>query len=128
MMKGAATIFTVRDLMASVAYYRDMIGFDVTFQYGAPPFYACMCRDEVSLHLRDANKNAEWVAGNGAIAVFVDDVDALHADLVTRGAKVPRAPRDYAYGMRDFDVADLDGNYLTFGMKSREVETGEGKR
>jgi uncharacterized glyoxalase superfamily protein PhnB len=128
MMKGAATIFTVRDLMASVACYRDMIGFDVTFQYGAPPFYACMCRDEVSLHLRDANKNAEWVAGNGAIAVFVDDVDALNADLVTRGAKVPRAPWDYAYGMRDFDVADLDGNYLTFGMKSREVETGEGKR
>jgi hypothetical protein len=30
--------------------------------------------------------------------------------------------------MRDFDVADLDGNYLTFGMKSRETEIGEGKR
>jgi predicted lactoylglutathione lyase len=128
MMKGAATIFTVRDLMASVAYYRDMVGFDVTFQYGDPPFYGCMCRDEVSLHLRDANKNAEWVAGNGAIAVFVDDVDALNADLVTRGAKVPRAPWNYAYSMRDFDVADLDGNCLTFGMKSREAETGEGQR
>jgi uncharacterized glyoxalase superfamily protein PhnB len=116
MMKGAATIFTVQDLVASVAYYRDKIGFDVTFQYGEPPFYACLCRDKVSLHLRDANRNAKWVAGNGAIAVFVDDVDSLHVDLVKRGAKVLQAPRDYAYGMRDFDVADPDGNRLTFGM------------
>jgi uncharacterized glyoxalase superfamily protein PhnB len=125
MMKCAATIFTVRDLMASIAYYRDKIGFEVTFQYGEPPFYACLCRDEVSLHLRDASKNAEWVAGNGAIVVFVDDVDSLHGDLVKRGAKVLQAPRDYAYGMRDFDVADPDGNHLTFGMQSREPDNSE---
>jgi catechol 2,3-dioxygenase-like lactoylglutathione lyase family enzyme len=119
MMKGAATIFTVRDLMASIAYYRDKMDFMVTFEYGEPPYYACLYHDEVSLHLRSASKNAEWVAGNGAIAVFVDDVDALHADLVESGANVIKVPRDYAYGMRDFDVADPDGNQLTFGMETR---------
>jgi hypothetical protein len=31
---------------------------------------------------------------------------------------VIKAPQDYAYGMRDFDVVDLDGNHLTFGMES----------
>jgi len=124
MLKIAATIFTVRDLMASIAYYHDKMGFEVTFQYGEPPFYACLCRDEVSLHLRDANKNPEWVAGNGAIAVFVDEVDALHADMVERGAAVIKAPRDYAYGMRDFEVADPDGNHLTFGMESRVAREG----
>jgi hypothetical protein len=29
-----------------------------------------------------------------------------------------KAPRNYDYGMRDFDVVDLDGNQLTFGMES----------
>ena len=119
MMKGAATIFTVRDLAASVAHYRNSLGFDVTFQFGEPPFYACLCRDDVSVHLRAADKNVAWIPGNGAIAVFVNDVDTLHAELLRRGAKVLKPPLDYAYGMRDFDVADPDGNQLTFGMASR---------
>ena len=29
----------------------DTLGFTVTFQYGTPTFYACLCRDEVALHL-----------------------------------------------------------------------------
>jgi catechol 2,3-dioxygenase-like lactoylglutathione lyase family enzyme len=120
MLSGSATIFTVRDLAASVAHYRDVLGFAVTFQYGEPTYYyACLCRDAVSLHLRGAGKNARWTVGTGAIAVFVDDVDALHADLAARGANVLKPPQDYAYGMRDFDVADPDGNQLTFGMESR---------
>jgi hypothetical protein len=44
-------------------------------------------------------------------------VDALHADLAERGAKVQKAPADYDYGLRDFDVADLDGNMIFFGME-----------
>jgi uncharacterized glyoxalase superfamily protein PhnB len=36
-----------------------------------------------------------------------------------RGANVLKPPQDYAYGMRDFDVADPDGNHLTFGMETR---------
>jgi predicted enzyme related to lactoylglutathione lyase len=119
MMTGAATIFTVHDVGASLAYYRDLLGFGVTFQYGEPTYYVCLCRDEVAIHLRGAEKKSNWVPGNGAIAVFVTDVDALHAELVARGAKVLQPPRDYPYGMRDFGVADLDGNQLTFGMESR---------
>jgi len=115
MMVGAATVFVVRDLTASLAHYRDALGFAVSFEYGEPTFYACLCRDEVQLHLNAAS-NTKRIPGNGAIAVFVDNVDALHADLVGRGAKVLKPPQDYAYGMRDFDVIDPDGNQLTFGQ------------
>jgi catechol 2,3-dioxygenase-like lactoylglutathione lyase family enzyme len=118
MLVGAATIFSVRDLAASVAHYRDVLGFTVTFQYGAPAFYACLCRDEVAIHLR---AGTAWPPGNGAIAVFVKDVDALHAELIARGAKVLKPPQDYDYGMRDFDVADPDGNQLTFGMETQSA-------
>jgi hypothetical protein len=34
---------------------------------------------------------------------------------------VLKPPQDYAYGMRDFDVADLDGNQLTFGMETQSA-------
>jgi hypothetical protein len=38
--------------------------------------------------------------------------------LTARGANVLKAPQDYANGMRDFDITDLDGNQLVFGMES----------
>lgn len=120
MMVGAATVFVVRDIAASVAHYRDALGFDVTFEYGEPIYYACLCRDEVQLHLL-AGGGTTRLAGNGGLCIFVRDVDAVHAELAASGAKVIKPPADYAYGMRDFDVTDLDGNQITFGMQSRGV-------
>jgi len=119
MLVGAATVVTVTNIAASMAYYRDALGFDVAFDYGEPTFYVGLCRDEVTLHLRAAAQQPSWVAGNGAVAIFVDDVDTLHDELAVRGARIVKPPQDYAYGMRDFDVDDLDGNRLTFGMPSK---------
>ena len=118
MLIGAATVFVVGDITKSIAHYRYALGFDVTFQYGQPTFYACLCRDEIALHLLAAQET-ERLPGNGGICVFVQDVDRVYAELVERGAKVIKPPQDYDYGMRDFDVVDLDGNHLTFGMESR---------
>ena len=115
MITGTATVLTVRDIAASIAYYRAALGFAVTFEYGEPTFYVCLCRDEAALHLIAASKT-ERVPGNGALCIFVEDVDALHAELVGRKAKVVKPPDDYDYGMREFDVVDLDGNQIFFGM------------
>lgn len=117
MMVGAATVFVVRDVAASLAYYRDALGFTVTFEYGQPIYYVCLCRDEVALHLLSGRETTRQ-PGNGGLCVFVRDVDAVHAELASRGVRVVKAPADYAYGMRDFDVTDLDGNQITFGMES----------
>ena len=118
MMAGAATVFIVNDIAKSVEYYRGALGFKVTFQYGKPTFYSCLCRDEVALHLLAAHETKQ-LPGNGSICVFVKDVDSVHAELVARGARVIKSLQNYDYGMRDFDVIDIDGNHLTFGMESR---------
>jgi catechol 2,3-dioxygenase-like lactoylglutathione lyase family enzyme len=114
-MVGAATVFVVSDITRSIEHYRDALGFAVTFQYGNPTFYACLCRDEVALHLLAAHRTHR-LPGNGGICVFVRDVDAVYGELAARGAKVVKPPANYDYGMRDFDVVDLDANQLTFGM------------
>jgi len=118
MLIGSAAVFIVGSLLESVAYYRDALGFKVTFEYGAPTFYACLYRDEVALHLLAAQQTKQ-LPGHGGICVFVKDVDGVYAELSQRGAKVIKPPQTYDYGMRDFDVVDLDGNHLTFGMESR---------
>jgi catechol 2,3-dioxygenase-like lactoylglutathione lyase family enzyme len=117
MMVGAATVFVVNDIAESLGHYRDVLGFAVTFQYGDPTFYVCLCRDEVALHLIAAHRTKR-LPGNGAICIFVRDVDAVHAELAARGANIVKPPQDYDYGMRDFDVLDPDGNQLVFGMGS----------
>lgn len=117
MMVGAATVFVVDDVSKSVEHYCEALGFTVTFRYGEPAFYACLCRDEVAVHLLAAQETKR-LPGQGGICVFVKDVDGVHAELAARGANVIKPPKNYDYGMRDFDVLDLDGNYLTFGMES----------
>jgi hypothetical protein len=59
------------------------------------------------LHLLAAHETKR-LPGRGAVCVFVRDVDRVHAELVARGANVVKPPKTYDYGMRDFDVLDLD--------------------
>jgi uncharacterized glyoxalase superfamily protein PhnB len=117
MMTTAATVFTVSDIGASVGYYRDALGFTVTFQYGDPPICACLRRDDVNLHLVAA-QGTRRVTGDGALSVLVNDVEALYTELAARGARVFTPPQNDGDGMRDFGVVDPDGNNLTFGMQS----------
>ncbi len=110
----SAAVFVVRDLGASVAYFRDALGFDVAFSYGEPAFYAGVCRGAVTIHLQAASQT-QRPAGAVRLYVFVASADAVHRELVGRGARIMNPPASYPYGMRDFDVADPDGNSLVFG-------------
>lgn len=111
-------MLVVRDVLQSVAHYRDVLGFHTEFLYGDPTFYAGVERDNVVIHLQAASETKRQ-PGHGAVNIFVTDVDALYRELTSRGARTLHEPRDYAYGMRDFDLTDLDGNQLCFGMESR---------
>jgi uncharacterized glyoxalase superfamily protein PhnB len=116
---GAATVFVVRDVLRSVEHYRDVLGFHTEFTYGQPTFYAGVERDGVVIHLQAASETKRQ-PGHGAVNVFVTDVDALYQELKSRGARTLKEPKDYPYGMRDFDIHDLDDSQLCFGMESKQ--------
>jgi hypothetical protein len=58
---------------------------------------------EFSIHLQAASETKRQ-PGDGALNVFVTDVDALYQELKSRGARTLNEPKDYPYGMRDFNV------------------------
>jgi len=49
----------------------------------------------------------------------VDDVDALHAEIVARGA-ASTSPKDTHYGMREIVVTTVDGHRIVFGQEVRK--------
>src|SRR4029079_1188971 len=103
-----------------LAYYCDRLGFEVAFVWGKPTtFYGGVCSGKGTLHLIAGDRTPRQ-PGHGAVAIEVDDVDALHGALVKRGAKVLKAPANYGYGLRGVDVSEPDGNMLFFGMELKQ--------
>jgi uncharacterized glyoxalase superfamily protein PhnB len=121
---GSATVFVVEDVLRSVAFYRDRLGFDVAFTYGEPVFYGGVCRGDVTIHLQAA-RASKHQRGQGAINIFTADVDAVYEEFRQRGVAATNAPADRPYGMRDFDLTDPDGNFLCFGTGLGEGNSGE---
>lgn len=117
-MFGAAPMFTVADCAAACAHYRDVLGFAINYDDGE---YVTLSRGDTKIHLCLSSVlrvPAEYrrLPGQGSAYVFCDDVDALHDELRARGARIQKPPQTYDYGMRDFNVLDLEGNQLVFGM------------
>ena len=115
-------MFVVKDVLRSVEHYRDVLGFHTEFTYGQPTFYAGVERDNVAIHFQAASESKRQ-PGHGGVNIFVTDVDALYHELKARGASTLNEPKDYPYGMRDFDINDPDGNQLCFGMESKQSPT-----
>jgi hypothetical protein len=47
----------------------------------------------------------------------VDDVDALHGELVKSGGKIVSAPKDEPHGCREMLVEDGNGLFICFGQE-----------
>ena len=102
------TGFTVKSLDRSIAFYRDLLGFEIAFEWNpnAPYIHELVGYPTVDLHtailrlpgtdvclelLEYRNVSQAPVdmrngnVGNGHIAFNVDDLDTLYAELVKKG-------------------------------------------
>jgi catechol 2,3-dioxygenase-like lactoylglutathione lyase family enzyme len=123
-----APVLIVESVEKSVAYYRDRLGFALVGSFGDPPEMAFVGRDAIQLMLQDAegkprpgsNRRYKSVAWDAL--VWARDVDALHADLQAREARILKAPHRTFYGHREMEVADLDGHVLCFSQPPAGAE------
>lgn len=106
----AAPGLKVHDLNAAKRYYVEVLGFTAGYSNEG---YATLERDSVPGHLElDTSGNG---AGRGFCYMRIENVDLLYQEFVANGAHVDRPIEDSPYGMRDFNIADPDGNVLGFG-------------
>jgi catechol 2,3-dioxygenase-like lactoylglutathione lyase family enzyme len=117
MLKQAIPNIFVKDFQAALAYYTGPLGFHPLFVFGDPPFYAHVARDEAILAIRHVDKPViNHTAGEDLLSAFIEvsDVDALHQELQTAGARIRQAPRDEPWAMRSLIACDLDDNLICF--------------
>jgi catechol 2,3-dioxygenase-like lactoylglutathione lyase family enzyme len=104
-----APVLHVPDVSATVAFYRDVLGFTCDF---GDDTYAVVWRDNSAIHfVRDEG-------GPRGVHLFqwVKDVDAYYREVVNRGAKGAAEPTDQSYGIREFGLCDINGVEIVFGQ------------
>ncbi|MEA2711565.1 MAG: hypothetical protein QOF78_4166 [Phycisphaerales bacterium] len=121
---GTAPVLLVEDVAHSVAYYCVILGFKVEFTQNEK--YMGVFRDGVHVHLAAANgaplhsNRVAWTETDtfrpADVNFFVSDVDALYAEFKAKGATIDAPPINQAYGVRDFQVTDLNGYMLRFNQ------------
>jgi catechol 2,3-dioxygenase-like lactoylglutathione lyase family enzyme len=118
----SAPYFPVADVEATASYYERVFGFDREYGAGTPPQFAICTRDGLAIMLRKVSAPERIVpnerqGGTWDAFFWVDDAQALHAELTTKGADVVYGPLvQEAYQMLEFAVRDRDGHVLGFGQ------------
>lgn len=104
------------DFDASLAFYRDVLGWSVTESWGGQgaPRGAALSGGGTKLVIGE--RAAQGGAGLGAVPrvhLDIHDLEARFARL-PKGTHVVRPPEDTAWGTRWFVVRDPDGNLIAF--------------
>ena len=129
-ISGISPFFIVSHVPSSLSFYRDRLGFEITFQGPAPDdiFFGIVRRGGAQILLKDIGVDpvpnctrdikkgiARWDA-----FVYVPDPDALAAEFASRNVEFLRPLNDDEVkedddGLRGFEVKDADGYVLFFG-------------
>jgi catechol 2,3-dioxygenase-like lactoylglutathione lyase family enzyme len=124
-ISAIAPFFIVRNVPAALAFYRDRLGFDVTFEGPAPNdiFFGIVQRggamimlkevgvDPVPNYTRDIKQGiARWDA-----YLEVPEPDALAEEFASRQVEFFVPLQDTTDGLRGFELQDADGYVLFFG-------------
>lgn len=121
----SAPYFPVADVAATIAFYNQALGFGTDYEAGSPPVFAICSRDGFGLMFRKVESGekicpSEAQGGTWDAFFWVDDAEALHAELAARGVTIVYPPTRQEYGMLEFAVRDRDGHVLGFGQTTAE--------
>lgn len=124
-ISAISPFFIVRHVPASLAFYRDRLGFEITFQGPAPDdiFFGIVRRGGAQILLKavgvepQPNPTRDVKQGIARWDAFVDvpDPDALAAEFGSRKVEFVEPLADTDDGLRGFALRDADGYVLFFG-------------
>jgi Glyoxalase/Bleomycin resistance protein/Dioxygenase superfamily len=119
MIRQIAPQFFTLDIVGTLAYYKDKLGFECLGTWQDPPVYAIVARDQHAIHFRCAEPPTPNPSKSSAelldAYIFIEDADVLHAEYAARGVEFARGLANMPWNSREFVVKDCDGRLLAFG-------------
>lgn len=118
-------IITTPDLAAALAFYRDLLGATVSYEFRGPDGDPGDVGLELgSAHLGIGRDPAATTGGRERFSlwVYADDCDEAIEQLRTAGVQIVEEPADQPWGERVARVADPDGNPVIIGQHPAAVE------
>ena len=122
---GISPFFIVRDVPTSLSFYRDRLGFEITFEGPEPDdiFFGIVRRDGAQILLKDVGvapvpnytRDIKQGIARWDAFVAVPDPDALAAEFASRNVEFFEPLKDTDDGLRGFELKDADGYVLFFG-------------
>jgi hypothetical protein len=99
----------VRDYHAARSWYERLLGTEPAFfPHGTEAVW------ELAEHRYLFIVEDRDAPGGGTITIFVDDLDAITAEIASRGIE-PAERETYSNGVRKATYRDVDGNEIGFG-------------
>jgi lactoylglutathione lyase len=111
-------VLFVGDLDRAKTFYRDTLGLEIRFEDESSVYFHLEGAALMLLNTAGAQDllSADAVAtqrppgATSQLVSFVDDVDAVYADLSAKGVEFVREPIDREWGLRTAHFKDPDGN------------------
>lgn len=128
-MKSIIPALAVADIEKSVAFYSEVLGFDVTMTIPGEDgtlVHASINRGDAAIMFgkRDTSNPHDQGQLGAGVALFAtvaddEDIDAYFQRVKAAGATVVQEPTDQFWGHRDWIIADPDGYLLWIGKEMR---------
>jgi hypothetical protein len=123
-LQRVAPVLLVKDIHASVGFWRERVGFETDEIYGDPPNFAMPTRDGVTFMLVEVPKGTDVPPPHWRVVdkvnqayVWVTDANALYEELRGRGAPIDFTIYDTPWGTREFGIQDPDEHDIAFGQR-----------
>lgn len=125
MFTEAFPILSTPDLPRALAFYRDLLGFTVTYRFPqeGEPVYVGLSLDGSELGI-GAEPADPGPSARFALCVYALDCDAAVQRLRSAGSTVVTEPEDRPWGERVAEVTDPDGNRVLIMAKQAEPSAG----
>jgi catechol 2,3-dioxygenase-like lactoylglutathione lyase family enzyme len=114
--------FIVSNVDQTMAFYREKLGFETTFQEpDRNPFFAIIRRDGAQLfvksdeHVKPLPNSKRHPYMRWDAFIYAPDPDALAAEFACHGAAFSVPLKDTDDGLRGFEITDPNGYVLFFG-------------
>ena len=129
-IKGSTPIFATADIEATIAYYKDVLGFKTSWTWGDPPTFGSASLGNATMMFCLQPELAAKVQGHQHW-FKVEDVDELYDRHLERGAKIVEPIENRPWDAREYVIEDLNGYHLRFAgppsgpvVKSRPFPVG----